>query len=44
MKYSLETVACIGACGLSLCMMINKKVEARLKQKKIADLLKAVEK
>ncbi len=40
LEYSLETVACIGACGVSPCMMINKKVEARLNPKKIADLLK----
>jgi NADH-quinone oxidoreductase subunit E len=40
MEYSLETVACIGACGVSPCIMINDKVEARLTPKKIADLLK----
>ena len=40
MEYSLETVACIGACGVSPCLMINDKVEARLTPKKIADLLK----
>ena len=39
-EYSLETVACIGACGVSPCMMINKKVEARLTPKKIVELLK----
>ena len=38
--YSLETVACIGACGLSPCIMINKKVEAKLTPKKVADLLR----
>jgi NADH-quinone oxidoreductase subunit E len=36
LEYSLETVACIGACGLSPCMMTNKKVEAKLTPKKIA--------
>jgi NADH-quinone oxidoreductase subunit E len=30
LEYSLETVACIGACGLSPCMMVNKKVEANM--------------
>ena len=38
MKYSLETVACIGACGLSPCIMINKKVEAKLTPKKLAEI------
>ncbi|MFC1528424.1 NADH-quinone oxidoreductase subunit NuoE [Candidatus Latescibacterota bacterium] len=38
MEYSLETVACIGACGLSPCIMINKKVEAKLNPKKVAKL------
>jgi len=40
MGYSLETVACIGACGLSPCIMINKKVKAKLTPKKIAELFK----
>lgn len=40
MEYSLETVACIGACGLSPCIMINKKVHARMTPKKITGLLK----
>ena len=35
MEYSLETVACIGACGLSPCIMVNKKVIAKLTPKKI---------
>jgi NADH-quinone oxidoreductase subunit E len=38
MEYSLETVACIGACGLSPCIMINKKVEAKMTPKKVAEL------
>ena len=38
LEYSLETVACIGACGLSPCMMTNKKVEANLTPKKVAKL------
>ena len=37
--YSLETVACIGACGLSPCIMINNKVEAKLTMKKVTGLL-----
>ena len=38
MEYSLETVACIGACGLSPCIMINRKVEAKMTPKKVAKL------
>ncbi len=38
LEYSLETVACIGACGLSPCIMVNKKVEAKLTPKKVAKL------
>jgi NADH-quinone oxidoreductase subunit E len=37
LEYSLETVACIGACGLSPCIMINKKVEAKMTPKKVAE-------
>jgi NADH-quinone oxidoreductase subunit E len=37
-EYSLETVACIGACGLSPCIMRNKKVEAKLTPKKVAQI------
>jgi NADH-quinone oxidoreductase subunit E len=36
--YTLETVACIGACGLSPCIMVGKKVEAKLTPQKVADL------
>ncbi len=38
MEYTLETVACIGACGLSPCIMINKEVKAKLTPKKVAGL------
>ena len=40
MEYSLETVACIGACGVSPCIMINNKVEARLNPNRVAELFK----
>lgn len=40
LEYSLETVACIGACGLSPCIMNNKKVEAKLTPKKVARLFR----
>jgi len=38
LEYSLETVACIGACGLSPCIMVNKEVKAKMTPKKIAEL------
>ncbi|MFC1650432.1 NAD(P)H-dependent oxidoreductase subunit E, partial [Candidatus Latescibacterota bacterium] len=38
MEYSLETVACIGACGLSPCIIMNRKVVAKLTPKKVAKL------
>lgn len=39
LEYSLETVACIGCCGLSPCIMINKKVEANMTPAKVVELL-----
>lgn len=38
LEYSLETVACIGCCGLSPCIMINKSVEAKMSPEKVAAL------
>ncbi|MFC1703795.1 NADH-quinone oxidoreductase subunit NuoE [Candidatus Omnitrophota bacterium] len=38
LEYSLESVACIGACGLSPCIMIDKSVKAKLTPKKIREL------
>lgn len=37
LEYSLETVACIGCCGLSPCIMTNKKVRAKMTPKKVAE-------
>jgi len=37
-EYSLESVACIGACGLSPCIMVDKKVEAKMTQRKVEKL------
>jgi NADH-quinone oxidoreductase subunit E len=34
-NYSLESVACIGACSLAPCVMVNNKVEANLTPQKI---------
>lgn len=38
LSHSLETVACIGACSLAPCVMINKKVEAKMDKKKVQAL------
>jgi NADH-quinone oxidoreductase subunit E len=38
LEYSLETVACIGACSLAPAVMINGKVEAKLDSKKVRKL------
>lgn len=38
LEYSLETVACIGACSLAPCVMVNEEVEAKLDSKKIKKL------
>lgn len=40
LEYSLETVACIGACGLSPCIMINREVAAKMTPKKVSQLLR----
>ena len=38
MEYSLETVACLGCCGLSPCVMINKKVHGKMTPRKVAEI------
>lgn len=38
LEYSLETVACTGACGVSPCLMINDTVEANMTPEKVAQL------
>jgi len=38
LEYSLETVACIGCCGLSPCIMVNGRVEAKLTPRKVAKM------
>jgi NADH-quinone oxidoreductase subunit E len=40
LEYSLETVACIGACSLAPAVMINDTVEAKLDPKKVRKLFK----
>lgn len=39
MMFSLETVACIGACGVAPNMVINKETYSRLTQRRISDIL-----
>jgi len=43
LEYSLETVACIGACGLAPSMVINEKTYGRLTAARISEILKTVE-
>lgn len=38
MMFSMETVACIGACGVAPNMVINKETYSRLTQRKISDI------
>lgn len=40
LEHSLETVACIGACSLAPCLMINNKVEANMTLDKVRKLYK----
>lgn len=40
LEYSLETVACIGACSLAPTVMINGKVEGKLDSKKVRNIFK----
>ena len=40
LEYSLETVACIGACSLAPAVMVNDTVEANLDPKKVRKLFK----
>ncbi len=39
-EFSLETVACIGACGLSPCIVINKEVKANMTPNRVKEFLK----
>ena len=38
-EYTLETVACIGCCALSPCVMVNNTVHASLSRAKVRELL-----
>ena len=39
MEYSLQTVACIGCCGLAPALMIGKEVHTKMTPKKVEKLL-----
>jgi NADH-quinone oxidoreductase subunit E len=38
LSYTLETVACIGACALAPCLVVNDQVYGRLTPQKVAEL------
>lgn len=40
LSYTLETVACIGACALAPCLVVNDQVHGRLTPQKAAELFK----
>ena len=40
-KYSLETVACIGACALAPTMVVDSEVQRNMTPQKVTDLLNA---
>ncbi len=42
LKFSLETVACIGACGLAPNMVINKSTYGRLTKSRISEILDSI--
>ena len=44
MEYSLETVACIGCCGLAPCISVNDEVSAKLTPTKVRKLFKTAKK
>ncbi len=40
LRFTLERVACLGACGLSPAMMVNDTTYGRLTKKRVAEVLK----
>jgi len=44
LEYSVETVACVGCCGLAPTMVVNKETHGRVSVKKIKKILKAIRK
>jgi NADH-quinone oxidoreductase subunit E len=39
MEYTLESVACLGCCALSPCMMVDGKVHGKLNPKKAKEVI-----
>ncbi len=44
LEYSIESVACIGACSLAPCAMVNNKVEANLTPQKVEKIFSKAKK
>ena len=44
LEYSIETVACIGACGLAPTMRVNEETYGKMSSKRVAEALGLVEK
>lgn len=42
LKFTLESVACIGACGLAPCLMVNDETHGRLTPENVSEILDAV--
>jgi NADH:ubiquinone oxidoreductase subunit E len=40
-EYSIETVSCIGACGLAPTMVVNETTYGRLTRKEVSKLLES---
>ena len=38
-RFTLETVACIGACGLAPAVIVNKETHGQMKPEKVAEIL-----
>ncbi|MDT8401386.1 MAG: NADH-quinone oxidoreductase subunit NuoE [Bacteroidales bacterium] len=39
LKYSIDTLACIGACGLAPCVVVNNKVNAKMTPNKARNII-----
>jgi len=42
-KYSLDSLRCVGACGLAPVVIVNGKVHGRVKKEEVANILKECE-
>ena len=39
LKYSIDTLACIGACGIAPCVVVNDKVNAKMTPNNVKEIL-----